>query len=95
MNNNQNNNNQNIKKGNKTIKKNREEAKASIMNLEKLKMEYSLQLNAYKQAIADYINYLQQNAQTPCNNLCIYFRKCQNIFYPSFFLYQQEFSLPH
>jgi hypothetical protein len=68
MNNNQNNNNQNIKKGNKTIKKNREEAKASIMNLEKLKMEYSLQLNAYKQAIADYINYLQQNAQTPCNN---------------------------
>jgi hypothetical protein len=68
MNNNQNNNNQNIKKGNKTIKKNREEAKASIMNLEKLKMEYSLQLNAYKQAIADYINYLQQNAETPCSN---------------------------
>jgi len=64
MNNNQNNNNQNKK----TIKKNREEAKASIMNLEKLKLEYSLQLNAYKQAIADYINYLQQNAETPCSN---------------------------
>ena len=65
MNNNQN-NNQNIKKDNKTIKKNREEAKTSIMNLEKLKLEYSLQLNAYKQAIADYINYLQQNAAQPC-----------------------------
>jgi hypothetical protein len=65
MNNNQN-NNQNIKKENKTIKKNRTEAKTSIMNLEKLKLEYSLQLNAYKQAIADYINYLQQNAAQPC-----------------------------
>ena len=62
------NNNQNNNQNNKTIKKNREEAKSSIMNLEKLKLEYSLQLNAYKQAIADYINYLQQNAQTPCNN---------------------------
>ena len=67
MNNSQN-NKQDNKQNNKTIKKNREEAKASIMNLEKLKLEYSLQLNAYKQAIADYINYLQQNAQTPCNN---------------------------
>ena len=66
MNNNQN-NNQNKKKD-KTIKKNREEAKSSIMNLEKLQMEYSLQLNAYQQAIADYINYLQQNAETPCSN---------------------------
>jgi hypothetical protein len=66
MNNSQNNNNQNIKKDNKPIKKNREEAKASIINLEKLKVEYSLQLNAYKQAIADYINYLQQNAAQPC-----------------------------
>ena len=67
MNNSQN-NKQDNKQNNKTIKKNREEAKASIMNLEKLKLEYRLQLNAYKQAIADYINYLQQNAQTPCNN---------------------------
>ena len=62
------NNNQNKKQDNKTIKKNREEATASIMDLEKLKMEYSSQLNTYKQAIADYINYLQQNAAHPCNS---------------------------
>lgn len=67
MNNNQNNNNQNIKKVIKLLK-NREKAKTSIMDLEKLQMEYSLQLNAYQQAIADYINYLQQNAETPCSN---------------------------
>ena len=67
MNNSQN-NNQNKKQDNKTIKKNREEATASIMDLEKLKMEYSSQLNTYKQAIADYINYLQQNAGQPCNS---------------------------
>jgi hypothetical protein len=62
------NNNQNKKQDNKTIKKNREEAKTSIMDLEKLKMEYSSQLNIYKQAIADYVNYLQQNAGRPCNS---------------------------
>jgi hypothetical protein len=67
MNNNQN-NTQNKKQDNKTIKKNREEAKTSVMDLEKLKMEYSSQLNTYKQAIADYINYLQQNAAQPCNS---------------------------
>ena len=54
---------QNIK-NNKNIKNNLEEAKTSIMSLEKLKIEYSLQLNAYQQAIANYVNYLQQNANT-------------------------------
>jgi hypothetical protein len=54
---------QNIK-NNKNIKNNLEQAKTSIMSLEKLKIEYSLQLNAYQQAIANYVNYLQQNANT-------------------------------
>ena len=54
---------QNIK-NNKNIKNNLEEAKTSMMSLEKLKIEYSLQLNAYQQAIANYVNYLQQNTNT-------------------------------
>jgi len=53
---------------NKTIETNREEAKTNIMDLEKLKMEYSLQLKTYKQSIADYINYLQIMSQKPCGN---------------------------
>jgi predicted acetyltransferase len=31
------------------------------MDLEKLKIQYNFQLNAYKQAVANYVNYLQQN----------------------------------
>ena len=53
---------------NKTIETNRQEAKTNIMDLEKLKMEYSLQLKTYKQSIADYINYLQIMSQKPCGN---------------------------
>ena len=36
------------------------------MNLEKLKLEYKSQLTTYKQAVADYINFLQQNSSQPC-----------------------------
>jgi hypothetical protein len=69
MNNSQNSkNSQNNSQNNKTIKKNRREAKASIVDLEKLQMDYSLQLNAYQQAVADYINFLQQNSEQPCNS---------------------------
>ena len=39
-------------------------AKTNTMDLEKLKKEYSLQLNAYKQAVADYTNYLQNSNNT-------------------------------
>ena len=53
---------------NKTIETNRQEAKTNIMDLEKLKMEYSLQLKTYKQSIADYINYLQIMSEKPCGN---------------------------
>lgn len=60
------NNSENNKQNNKIIKKNRQEAKASIMDLEKLKMEYSSEINAYKQAIANYDSFLQQNAGQPC-----------------------------
>jgi len=72
MNNSQNNNN----KQNKQIKQqnkqqninNQIQTKATVMDLEKLKIEYSLQLNSYNQAISDYINYLQQNVDPPCSS---------------------------
>jgi hypothetical protein len=40
--------------------------KSTVMNLEKLKLEYKSQLTAYKQAVANYINFLQQNSSQPC-----------------------------
>ena len=43
------------------IKQDVNSAKKTAMDLEKLKKEYSLQLNAYKQAVADYANNLKQN----------------------------------
>ena len=50
------------------IKQQVNSAKKSTMDLEKLKKEYSLQLNAYKQAVADYTSYLQQNASNTESN---------------------------
>ena len=64
--NNRQNNSQNNSQNNKIIEKNRQQAKASIIDLEKLKIDYTLQLNAYKQAIANYDSFLQQNAGRPC-----------------------------
>ena len=43
------------------------QTKSTVMNLEKLKLEYKSQLIIYKQAVADYINFLQQNSNKPCN----------------------------
>lgn len=63
-----NNNSQNNTQNNSQNKNYQVQKKVSIMDLEKLKIEYSSQLNAYKQAIADYVNYLQQNAEPPCNS---------------------------
>jgi len=37
------------------------ETNSSVMNLEKLKLEYKSQLTVYKQAVANYINFLQNN----------------------------------
>ena len=68
MNNNSQNNSQNNTQNNSQNKNYQVQKKVSIMDLEKLKIEYSSQLNAYKQAIADYVNYLQQNAEPPCNS---------------------------
>jgi hypothetical protein len=42
-------------------------AQTTVMDLEKLKTDYSLQLNAYKQAVADYDNYLKQNPENADN----------------------------
>ena len=42
--------------------------KPNVMDLEKLKIQYSSQLNAYKQAVTDYINYIQQKSSQPCNS---------------------------
>lgn len=39
--------------------------KTSIMDLENLKIEYNSQLNEYKQAVANYVNYLQQTENSP------------------------------
>lgn len=64
--NNRQNNSQNNSQNNKIIEKNRQQAKASIIDLEKLKIDYTLQLNAYKQAIANYDSFLQQNTGRPC-----------------------------
>ena len=59
-NNNNNNTNSNNAKGNKNDN-NYKIVKTNIMDLEKLKIQYNFQLNAYKQAVANYVNYLQQN----------------------------------
>lgn len=71
--NNQNNNtinNSNNSKENKNNKENKnttnyKTVKTSVINLEKLQIEYNSQLNQYKQAVANYVNYLQQNANAP------------------------------
>jgi hypothetical protein len=63
MSDNQNNNNNNVQ--GKKDTKNYKTVKTNIMDLEKLKLEYSSQLNAYKQAVANYVNYLQQNENAP------------------------------
>ena len=42
------------------------QTKSTVMNLENLKLEYKLQLTTYKQAVSDYINFLQQNSTQPC-----------------------------
>jgi hypothetical protein len=60
------NNNQNTNKNNNQIDNYELETKTTVMNLEKLKLEYKSQLTAYKQAVADYINFLQQNSTQPC-----------------------------
>ena len=72
MNNNQNNNNNNSNNNSnskqyKKNTKNYKTVKTNIMDLEKLKLEYSFQLNEYKQAVANYVNYLQQNENSTPN----------------------------
>lgn len=70
MNNNNSNNSSNNSSNNNSnnssakVKKNASNSnpvKTSIMDLEKLQIEYNSQLNEYKQAVANYVNYLQQN----------------------------------
>ena len=72
MNNNNNNsnnsNNNSNNSNNNSNNSNNNSVKTSAVDLEKLQMEYNSQLNEYKQAVANYVNYLQQNAETPCSN---------------------------
>jgi hypothetical protein len=58
------NNNKNKTQGNN----NESQTKTSVIDLEKLKIEYSLQLKVYKQAISDYINFLQNDSSQSCIN---------------------------
>jgi hypothetical protein len=60
--NNKQNSNTNNKQGNNYEMR----TKSTVMNLEKLKLEYKSQLTAYKQAVANYINFLQKNSSQPC-----------------------------
>ncbi len=55
-------NNKNENSVKQNIKQQVDSAKKTTLNLEKLKKDYSLQLSTYKQAVADYTSYLQQNA---------------------------------
>ena len=64
MNNNSNNNSNNSNNNNS----NNNSVKTTAMDLEKLQMEYNSQLTEYQQAVANYVSYLQQNAETPCSN---------------------------
>ena len=57
QNNKQNKKNTNNKQGNNYEAR----TKSTVMNLEKLKLEYKSQLIVYKQAVANYINFLQNN----------------------------------
>jgi hypothetical protein len=66
---NQNSNQNSNKNSNQNSNKNSNlalQTKTNLMSLEKLKLEYKTQLTAYKQAVTDYINFLQQNASQPC-----------------------------
>ena len=62
------NNNSNNNNNNNPAKPNNNPAKPNVMDLEKLKIQYSSQLNAYKQAVSDYVNYIQQNNNTNNTN---------------------------
>jgi hypothetical protein len=56
-----------VKTNEKQITQHVNSAKKTTIDLEKLKKDYSLQLSAYKQAVADYTSYLQQNANKKSN----------------------------
>lgn len=60
------NNKQNSNTNNKQGNNYEMQTKTTVMNLEKLKLEYKSQLTAYKQAVANYINFLQKNSSQPC-----------------------------
>ena len=60
-------NNKQSKQNNNKSNNYESQTKSTVMNLEKLKLEYKSQLIIYKQAVADYINFLQQNSNKPCN----------------------------
>jgi hypothetical protein len=74
QNNNQNNQNANKEKGtkqntNKQTENNYEsQTRTNVMNLEKLKIEYKIQLTAYKQAVSNYVNFLQNSSNKPCSS---------------------------
>jgi len=58
-------NKQDNKKDNKKDNNYETQTKMNVMDLEKLKIEYQTQLTAYKQAVSNYVNFLQTNKTTP------------------------------
>ena len=60
------NNNQNTNK--QTNNNYESQTRTNVMNLEKLKLEYKIQLTAYKQAVSNYINFLQKSSNQPCKS---------------------------
>ena len=59
-------NNKQSKQNNNKSNNYESQTKSTVMNLEKLKLEYKSQLTVYKQAVANYINFLQQQSSQPC-----------------------------
>jgi hypothetical protein len=68
MENNNNNNNNDSSNNNIELQNEIEQTNSMTMNLENLQQQYSNLLISYQQATANYVNYLNQQAQLPCGD---------------------------